>query len=229
MRTRASILFPQGLLANSPTQPVVDRTGGQFGPFEHQLLIGEMNHARIMRVMLETVDGAVQGAVTTLIDTTTAHETQPLRIGNNRLAFAPDGSLWVGQTDHGWPGDEGLQRIRWTGQTPTAVSAMHLTDDGFELTFTKPLHEATAGADSAYQFTRYYYDYHQAYGSDRMDVQPVDVTNAEVSDNARRVSLTLDNLVPGYVYQLDLGGLQTDDGTELALPPLYYTLNRLQP
>jgi glucose/arabinose dehydrogenase len=229
MRTRASILFPQGLLANSPTQPVVDRTGGQFGPFEHQLLIGEMNHARIMRVMLETVDGAVQGAVTTLIDTTTAHEAQPLRIGNNRLAFAPDGSLWVGQTDHGWPGDEGLQRIRWTGQTPMAVSAMHLTDTGFELTFTKPLHETTASADSAYQFTRYYYEYHQAYGSDQMDVQPVDVTNAEVSDDGRRVSLTLDDLAPGYVYQLDLSGLQTDDGTELALPPLYYTLNRLQP
>jgi len=229
MRTEASILFPQGLLANSPTQPVVDRTGGRFGPFEDQLLIGEMNHSRIMRVMLEEVDGAVQGAATTLIDTATAHETIPLRIGNNRLAFAPDGSLWVGQTDHGWPGDQGIQRIRWTGRTPTAVSDMRLTGDGFELTFTKPLRAASAQADSAYQFTRYYYEYHRDYGSDRMDVQPVDVTNAEMSDDGRRVTLALDELVPGYVYQLELSGLQTRDGDAATIRPLYYTLNRTRP
>lgn len=229
MRRRASALFPQGLLANSPTQPIIDTTGGQFGPFEGQLLVGEMNHPRILRVMLEPVDGALQGAVTTLIDSSTVHETLPLRTGNNRLAFGPKGDLWVGQTDHGWPGDQGLQRVRWTGTTPMEVAKMHLTKDGFELMFTKPLREATAQTDSAYQFTRYYYEYHREYGSDRMDEQSVRVTDVDVSPDRRRVSLTLEDLVPGYVYQLDLNGLQSRDGTPVAHPRLYYTLNRLRP
>ena len=228
MRTKAAVLFPQGLLSNSPTQPVIDTTGGQFGSFEGQMLIGEMNFPRILRVMLEEVEGALQGAVVTLIDSTTAHTTQPLRIGNSRMAFAPDGSLWVGQTDHGWAGDEGLQRIRWTGQVPVEVFSMHLTDNGFELTFTRPLRAATARADSAYQFARYYYEYHQAYGSERMDVQPVDVAAAEVSSDRHRMSLTLPELKAGYVYQLDLNGLQAEDGTDLAHGALYYTLNRLR-
>lgn len=228
MRKKAAVLFPQGILANSPTQPVIDTTEGQFGPFEGQMLIGEMNHPRIMRVMLEEVDGVLQGAVTTLIDTSTAHETLPLRIGNNRLAFGPDGHLWVGQTDHGWPGEEGLQRVRWTGSTPMEVLRMSLTDDGFDLTFTKPLRAATAEADSVYEFTRYYYEYHREYGSDRMDVQSVDVTNVEVSADGMRVSLNLDDLVPGYVYQLDLQGLRARKGTPVAHPTLYYTLNRLR-
>ena len=226
MRKKAAVLFPHGILANSPTQPIIDTTGGQFGPFEDQMLIGEMNHPRILRVMLEEVDGALQGAVTTLIDTSTAHETLPLRIGNNRLAFGPDGTLWVGQTDHGWPGEEGLQRIQWTGTTPMEVLRMSLTDDGFDLTFTKPLRRATAQPDTAYQFTRYYYEYHREYGSDRMDVQSVDVADVDVSGDGRRVSVSLDELVPGYVYQLDLKGLRGRDGTPVAHPTLYYTLNR---
>lgn len=229
MRTRAAVLFPHGLLANSPTQPVIDQTGGQFGPFEGQILVGEMNHARILRVMLEEVDGALQGAVTTLVDSSTAHESRPLRIGNNRLAFGPDGTLWVGQTDHGWPGDQGLQRIRWTGTTPMEVADMMLTDDGFDLQFTKPVRGETARADTAYRFTRYQYEYHQEYGSDRMNVSAVPVTEVEISSDRRRVSVTVDEIVPGYVYQLDLRGVQSSDGTNLAHPTLYYTLNRARP
>jgi hypothetical protein len=33
MRTKAAVLFPQGIMANSPTQPIIDNTGGKFGPF----------------------------------------------------------------------------------------------------------------------------------------------------------------------------------------------------
>ena len=32
-------------------------------------------------------------------------------MGNNRLAFAGDGTLWVGHTDHGWTGAKGITKI----------------------------------------------------------------------------------------------------------------------
>src|SRR4051812_14243934 len=46
IRTPAAVLFPQGIMANSPSQPLVDITNGKFGPFVGQLFIGEMNHNR---------------------------------------------------------------------------------------------------------------------------------------------------------------------------------------
>jgi glucose/arabinose dehydrogenase len=97
MRTRESVAFPHGYVANSPTQPVPDATGGKFGPFAGQVFVGEMDHPFLLRVLLEDVDGATQGAVLPF-------PVRGLRRGNNRLAFAPDGSLWVGQTTHGWVG-----------------------------------------------------------------------------------------------------------------------------
>jgi len=62
MRTKAAVLFPQGIMGTHITT-LCDRTDGKFGPFAGQLFIGEMNRERIVRVMLETVDGALQGPV----------------------------------------------------------------------------------------------------------------------------------------------------------------------
>lgn len=222
MRTKAAIQFPQGYFVNSPTQPLIDRTGGKFGPFTGQMFIGEMNHRRIVRVMLEKVHGVFQGATTSFIDST------GLKIGNNRLAFGPNGDLYVGQTDHGWPGDQGIQKITWNGVVPMEVLNMSLTEQGFELTFTKPVDAETAGNPENYNFERYYYEYHQAYGSDQYGNKKIDVTNATVSDDRKKVNLTLEELEPGFIYDMKIKGLQSAKGDSLVHNRVYYTLNRLR-
>jgi hypothetical protein len=103
------------------------------------MLIGEMDFSRIMRLMLEKVEGQIQGACVDL------YVGKPLRKGNNRLQFAPDGSLWIGQTDHGWVGDQGIQRISWNGKVPMEILAMNVTSQGFDLTFTHPVDKSVAG------------------------------------------------------------------------------------
>ncbi|MDO1450900.1 PQQ-dependent sugar dehydrogenase [Rhodocytophaga aerolata] len=221
MRTKASVLFPHGIMANSPTQPVWDKTQGKFGPFAGQLFVGEMNQGRIVRVMLEEVGGQWQGACIPFLD------DQGLRKGNNRLAFAPDGSLWVGQNDHGWAGDRGIQRIVFTGKTPMDVYTMKLTNTGFELTFTQPVDEKSATDLNTYKFRRYRYAYHAKYGSDQSDVQAVAVTHVSLSADRRKVSLDLESLKPGYVYELQLGDIQAATGEPIANKIICYTLNRL--
>ncbi len=222
MRTRAAVLFPHGKMANSPTRPLCDTTGGKFGPFAGQLFIGEMNHRRILRVMLEEVAGVVQGACVPFFD------GHGLRRGNNRLAFGPNHALWVGQTARrsGWTGSRGLQRIEWTGKTPMAVEEMHLTEDGFELVFTRPVASDTATKPSAYSVRHYYYEYHRKYGSRRFDERPVEVKGVEVRGK-RRVALRLARLKPGYVYELHLDGIRSADGHPLIGDFLCYTVNRL--
>jgi hypothetical protein len=222
MRTKAAVLFPQGIMADSPTQPLCDITEGKFGPFAGQLFVGEMNSERIVRVMLEKVAGELQGACIPFID------GKGLLKGNNRLAFAPDGSLWVGHTSHGWAGDNGIQRIVFTGKQPMDIYSMNLTEKGFDLTFTQPVNDSTALNPGNYQFRNYYYEYHKKYGSEQMDVKPIPVTNVKISADHKKISLMLSVLQPGYVYELKLENIKNQDGMPLTNKLICYTLNNLK-
>lgn len=227
MRTKAAVLFPQGIMANSPSQPVCDITEGKFGPFAGQLLIGEMNRDRIVRVMLEEVGGQLQGACVPFMD------GHGLRKGNNRMAFAPDGSLWVGQIAFGWSGDQGIQRIVYQGTPPTEVYTMKLTPEGFDLTFTQPLEKSAALKPDNYKFRHYYYPYKRksvsegADVSEQRDIQEIEVTDVRLSEDQKTVSLTLGSLKPGYVYELKLGDITSTEGVSLENKLICYTLNKL--
>lgn len=229
MRTKAAILFPEGIMANSPSQPVCENTEGKFGPFGNQLFLGEMNRDRIVRVMLEKVGGEFQGACMPFLD------GHGLRKGNNRLAFAPDGSLYIGQIAFGWSGDLGIQRIVFNGETPMDVYAMNLTTNGFNLTFTQPVDEATAMNPANYHFRHYYYPYRRkgvnegADISEQRDIAEVPVTNVKISPDGKKVSLVLGSMKAGYVYELKLGNISSAKGIPVANKLICYTLNKLLP
>jgi hypothetical protein len=222
MRTKESIQFPHGYFANSPTQPIWDNTKGKFGPFADQTIVGDMDHKYMMRIMPEEVGGALQGACIPM------NFGSKMRIGNNRLVFAPDGSLWVGQNDHGWAGSRGIQRISWKGKTHLDVMTMNLTKTGFDLTFTLPLNEEIAKDPSNFVFKRYYYEYHQAYGSKQFDVQEIPVKSIRLSPDRKKVSIELADMKAGYVYELRAGNLKTDDEKHLFNNLICYTLNKLR-
>ena len=225
MRTRAAVQFPYGKLNGSITQPIEDTTGGGFGPFAGQLLVGDFNNPVIWRVMLEEVAGKLQGACVPF------YEGNNLKRGINRLHFGPQKDLWVSHTGRdvaSWSGTTGLQRISWREKTPPAVRRMSLTDDGFELRFTRPLDREIASDPSSYSFTRFYYEYHVEYGSDRYDEQPVDVQRVEVSDDGQRVQLHLKEVKPGYLYELHLEDIRTKKGHPLVGNFVTYTVNRLR-
>lgn len=221
LRTQAAVLFPHSIMADSPTQPLCIPEEIAFGPFAGQLLVGEMDYPRIMRVMLEKVKGKYQGACVSFMDST------GLTVGNNRLVFAPDGSLWVGKSQYAWVGDRGIQRIVYNGGTPMDVYTMKITQNGFDLTFTRPVDKAIASNPENYQFQRYYYEYHEAYGSDRMDITQVNVKRVDISDDGKKVSLILSEMVPGYVYDLTIHHLKSKKGLVLINNRLFYTANNV--
>ena len=219
-RTRATVLFPHGLMANSPTQPIPDSSGGKFGPFAAQLFVGEMNRARIVRVMLDKVAGEWQGACVPFYD------GAGLGKGNHRFVFGKDGSMWLGQTHLSWVGGQGVQRIKWNGKTPMEVESMKLTDSGFALQFTKPLANGLAKPET-FAIQRYYYAYRKDYGSPQHGREPVPVTGVQLLRDGRTVIVSLAKLNPGYVYQLDLNNIAAADGSPLVNGLVCYTLNRL--
>lgn len=220
MRTRPAVLFPHGTMANSPTQPALDNTAGKFGPFSGQIVVGEMNTPRLIRVMPDEIGGTVQGACTPLIN------GGGLRAGVHRLAFAPDGSLWTGHTHLAWAGGEGLQRLVWSGTVPFEVLAVHMVAGGFELKLTDTL--KTAPDAAAWKIRRYRYLYHRDYGSPETEKAGVPVKSAVVSADGRTVTLQFDEplLGDGTVYEFSLPALVSAAGLKLGSRLICYTSNR---
>jgi glucose/arabinose dehydrogenase len=224
MRKPATVKIPYAEMGNSTVDVVEDTTGGEFGPFEGQLFVAEFVQPLLVRVMLDEVAGELQGACTAFL------EGGAVGVGTHRLTFGPNGKLWLGKSFRdGWNGSppgEALRVISWDGTTPFEMLDMSLTEDGFDLEFTKEA-TASAGQPDNYSFQRYYHEYSSEYGSPKHGVTDVSVSDAEVTDDGGSVSLTLADLTPGWVYALEIDGVESKDGDTLS-SEVHYTLNRLQ-
>lgn len=223
MRAKAAVLFPHGIMINSPGQPVFIPAGEKFGPFAGQMLVPDESGQRVLRVMLEKVAGEWQGACTFLVN------GNGLRAGNNRVAFSPDGTtLYVGQTMRGWGGPvEGLQRIIHTGKPIFDVKEIHLKPDGFDLTFTEPVEPTLAAEAARYRVQHYFYRYSQQYGAPQSELTKVEPKQVSIGADGRTVHLVLGEMKAGRIYQLDLVGLISAAGRPIAHPTVCYTVNQL--
>ena len=80
IRKLPAIQFPYGTMGQSLAEPVVDTTGGKFGPFAGQMFVADESKCIVVRVALEKVDGEWQGACLPF--------RSGFQGGNNRAAFA---------------------------------------------------------------------------------------------------------------------------------------------
>lgn len=181
-RTPAAVWFPQSTMANSPTQPILIPEG--FGPFGGQMLIGEMNKPRVIRLILEEVNGITQGACTPFTD------NNGLDMGISRLAFHPDGSLILGNTHLSWPGGEGMSRITYHGKKAFQdVKDIQITPEGFIVEFLEKISDPAALKKIT--LDRYTFDYHSSYGSSQIDREKVGLEFETVGDSGKKFQITL--------------------------------------
>jgi glucose/arabinose dehydrogenase len=221
MQTPAAVLFPYGF-SRSPAEPLFDLTGGKFGPFAGQMLVADAAAPRIIRVMLETVDGVQQGACADF------YSNEGLRNGSNRMAFSPDGTeLYVGQTMREWAGAmEGLQRIKFDGGRVFEVLHMHLNKTGFELEFTEPVDPNTGDTPASFATESYWYKYSSNYGGPETNAKTMRPSVVEWSADRRKVQLTYPHLEAQRVMRITLSGLKSQ-GDPLGHVVVAYTLNKL--
>lgn len=214
-----AVWFPYDKMGRSPAGFLWDRTGGTFGPFAGQILVGDQYAATVMRCDLEQVKGHWQGACFPFLS--------GFESGVLRLVFAEDGTLYVGSTDRGWgsrgPRSESLERVRWTGKTPFAIQTMRARPDGFRLTLTKPVDPESIDL-SKITMKSYTYRLHAAYGSAEMDTKELVVSAARSGPDARTFDLVVEGLREGYVHELKLVGVRDADGVPLLHEDAYYTL-----
>jgi hypothetical protein len=128
-------------------------------------------------------------------------------------------------TNRGWGGlapGNGIARVKYNGELPLEMQSANLLQDGFVLTFNKPL--ATAPTVSG---TKYDYNYWWEYGSPQQHVEELDVSQVTLSEDHLSATVTIDNLEAGKCVMLTLKDATDTDGLALLHNEVSYTINKL--
>ncbi|RDV15448.1 hypothetical protein DXT99_10150 [Pontibacter diazotrophicus] len=222
LRTPA-VWLPHGILGISNSEPV-KIPEENFGPFGGQVLVGDQGMSLISRVFLEQVNGEYQGA-SFLFRT-------GFQSGVLRLAWAKDGSLFVGETNRGWgsagEANYGLQRLVWNNRVPFEMRAVRAMPDGFEIEFTRPVDRKSAEDVASYSVSSFIYKYHPVYGSPPVETEENLIKGVKVSEDGMKARIVVDNLRRYYIHNITVGGVrERDNSYSLVHPTAYYTLNNI--
>ena len=218
-----AVWFPHTILGISTSAILVDSTRGGFGPFAGQLFVGDEGQSKIMRVFMEKVNGVYQGVVFPF--------REGFASGVFREVWGKDASMFVGQTSRGWAATGkayyALQRLMWTGKVPFEAHRVEARPDGFEITFTSPVDQATASDPASYTVNSFIYKYHHIYGSPVINQVTHGVRSVVVSADGRSARLVLDSLRQGYIFEIKMAGVRSANAMPLLHDFGYYTLNQI--
>jgi hypothetical protein len=218
LRTPAAVWFPHMSYANSPTQMVRIPEGPAWGSFAGQIVIGEMNVPKLLRVTLEEVHGMWQGACYPFM------EMSDLDKGLHRLAFAGE-KLWLGRTHLSWAGGEHLAYVEPTGKQAFEALEVRVKKSGFTVRFTKPLSSDAADA-KIWNIRRYTFAYHAEYGSPELEQEWLTPKTVKISADGLSAELELAELHENFVYDFYFDHLRTAAGEEILNDRAAYTLRR---
>ncbi|WP_228527918.1 c-type cytochrome [Pararhodonellum marinum] len=218
-----AVWLPHGIHGISNAEPL-QIPKGHLGPFEGQILVGDQGQSKIMRIMLEEVNGEYQGAS---IDFRSGFQSGVLR-----MVFGPDQSLFVGETNRGWgsagEANEGLQRMVWNNELPFEMRNIKSMPDGFEIEFTKPVDPKSAEDLASYAVQSFTYKYTPVYGSPPVNILDNPITGVKLSEDGKKVRILVENLRRYYIHKLSLDGLREKlEFHSLVHPTAYYTLNNI--
>ncbi|MFT7671202.1 MAG: hypothetical protein ACI8X5_003919 [Planctomycetota bacterium] len=218
-----AVIFPYIRMGRSITGFVVDKTGGNFGPFENQIFLGDFTLSLVMRATTERINGVWQGACYPF--------REELSTGILDMQFTPQGNLLCGGTNRGWPvrGTEpfALERIEWTGRMPFEIERVKITPTGFRISFTKAVAKESGSDPDSYRFGTFTHIYHSGYGGPEVDqTQPI-VKSVQLAEDGMSATLVLDTLKKGHVHEFDLSRLRARDGEQLLHSQAYYTVNEI--
>jgi len=218
-----AVWYPHTLMGISTADMIEDKNGFMGPFFKGQYFVSDQGHSKVMRMMLEKINGQYQGICFPF--------REGWQSGLLRLSWGNDGSMFGGMTSRGWgsTGTDlfGLQRMLWSGETPFEMAEVHAMSDGFEITFTKPVDVATATQAANYDINSFNYQYHHFYGSPVIENKAHTIKAILISDDAKKVRLVLDESRRFYIHEIKPKGVKSTNGDLLLHDVGYYTLNNI--
>ncbi|MDX2191397.1 MAG: c-type cytochrome [Bacteroidota bacterium] len=217
------VWMPQNEIANSPSQPLIM----QDGPYKNQLIVGDVTYGGIKRIFIEKVDTVHQGCIFPF--------TQGLEGGINRMAWGPDGGLYVGAV--GSVGNwgqaapkkrHGLEKLKYNNKSTFEMLAIRVTKEGFEIEFTEPL--ATNIIPKATDFLMKHWRYvpNERYGGPKIDEENLLCQSTIINEKRTKINLKINGLKQGTVVYFEIPKyLKSKSGSSLWSQKAWYTLNKL--
>lgn len=205
---------------------------GPFAAFAGQGVGCEYNGRFLVRFSLQEVDGQVQGAAYGLTDTTWDEESDTF-LGPICGAVSPTGDIYVGSIhDSGWLGGRNTGEIVRLRPDPEAtarngIREVRAVPAGFEIEFISAVERAAASETDNYSVSGYTRVWEGAYATPDSSRYTPAIGSAQVSDNGRTVTLAIDDLREGFVYEISCGPVPSPDGTRLSPDTAHYTMNRV--
>ena len=216
------VWLPQDEIGNSPTQPSYLKDG----PYNGQLIYGEVTHGGIKRVNIEKVNGVYQGCLFRF--------SQGLEAGVNRLAWGNDGALYVGgigstgNWQHYGRYWYGLQRLKYNGTTTFEMLSVHALSDGFEIQLTAPLAAGLGTQAAEYMVEQWKYVPTAEYGGPKVNQENLKVSEVRLSEDNTKISLKIEGLKAGHIVYFRLpNSWKSRDGANLWSTEAWYTLNQI--
>ena len=164
----------------------------------------------LIRFTVQDVDGTLQGA-SYYFSRPNQEAGSSNFIGPICSAIAPDGAIVIGSIwDSGWQGGQnngGITRLVPTEEgLPNGIRELTATASGFEIEFFQPV-DADAAADetswSLQAYTRKWGGSYTTPDSGRHNVTPEKI---QVLEDGKRVRLFVNDLKPGYLYEVSTDG-----------------------
>jgi len=219
--TPPAIWLPQNEVGNSPSSTLLIPEGK---PFAGQVLSADLTEGAIHRIYMEKIDGTWQGVA--------FRHTMGLEGGPNDIQWGPDGCLYVGAMGSGGVGGWGwgttlfgLQRLRPTGKTAFEFEKIQATQDGYRVTFTKPVNAKQAGEAANWLIDAWTYVASPFYGGPKKDPHAVAVKQAIVHQDQKTVDLVIGERKPNYVYHIRIDAVSSE-GEKMWSPEAWYTFHK---
>ncbi|MDU0352917.1 PA14 domain-containing protein [Paraglaciecola aquimarina] len=216
------VWLPQGDIGNSASQPAPLN----IGPYQNQMIHGDVTHGGIKRVFAERVDGRLQGAVFRF--------SQGLEAGVNRLMWAPNGSLIVGGVGnpgnwaHGQKLWYGLQSLTYNQHSTFEMLSVSARSDGFEITLTEPIKQNRVVQADDFEIQQWYFEPTAEYGGPKKDQRQLAIQALTLSDDRTKIQIKLDGLKENHVVYFRIKrAFESENNHQLWSTEAWYTLNKI--
>jgi hypothetical protein len=221
--TPPSIWGSYGEIEEGPTDPLYMPTG----IFKDQFFCGDIGRGGIKRWFVEKINGEYQGGVMPF--------TSGLEVGIDRIEIDEDGTIYAGgcgveghYSNQAWRYTQhGLQKLTPNGTLVFEMLRAYLRDGGLEIEFTKPVFD-DASSTGNYYAEQWRNVPEENYGAgQRVDRSIVNVSEARVSQDGKRVFLQLNGLQQGYILHVRLHeeNYRSAEGETPWFHEVWYTMN----
>lgn len=222
---RPTAWLDHGVIATSPGQPLYMRSG----PYQGDWIIGDAGVVSgISRIALDKVGDSYNGSIFWFSGGTGTAAV-------NRLAWGPDGSIYIGTCGPGgnWAQSGAAKPFyRLTPKGPTTsvfeMRKVSSVSDGIEIEFSQPVNKSAVTAGS-FSVKQWHYERQQGYGLGKGPVEARTVNAVEVSDDGKRVHLTIGGMLTDNTALITVSNLASDAGKSLYHNEAWFTLNVQSP